>query len=552
MLVVVGCAFAAWTASASADYTWTGDFFCARSVRPCSYATGWHEANWTTAPPEASDPNLGTLSFPALPNCGQGTCYGSMDDLTFGMSATAIDIDDAVGYQVQSDDGVGPAPAIGLGAGGLTATPTAASNSYGSGVWWMQPLDLTAAQTWTVTGDGTWQDTPFVMDTPITAGGPSPAADALTVALGGNQFLTFREGLEVGPVTVSGANSSDSGENAAKNGTLYANDINGSDDAPVTVNNVEYAIEPNEDELSDTQTVGPLTTHGAFLQIGDGNTPHDGILDVGGTVNLDAGTELGTEIDQSGAVPGTDFAQLSATGNISLNGTLVADGGGCKMGIGDVATPITTTGTLSGSFSNAPNGSMTPLQPCFASNQGEMGVQIGYTNNSMTETVVPATSTATLLTANPLSPAANQSVTLTANVTAATFLFSGPAGTVEFFDGTTPISGCTAVALTATDANAGTATCTTAFASPDMADVKAVFTSSGPSGLSTSTSGAPGAGAGTSGEPVAAAARPAPGRARVAAPARAAHPPAAHPRAAILGHPRAVPRPVGARRPRAR
>jgi hypothetical protein len=497
VMIVFGCSFLAWTGQASADYTWTGDFYCGGQYG-CSYATGWHEGNWTTGPPEASAPNLGTLSFPALPNCGQGTCYGSLDDLNFAMSATAIDIDDAVGYQVQSDDGDGPAPAIGLGSGGITATPAAASNAPVGGVWWGQPLDLTTAQSWSLSGDGTWQDTPFAIDGPITAGGASPAADALTIKLASTQYLTFLDGLEVGAVTVSGANSSDSGETAAQNGTLYANDINGDDGAPVTIDNVVYAIEPNEDDLPHTQTVGPLTTNGAFLQIGDGNTPHDAILDVNGAVNLGAGTVTGTEIDQSGATPGSDFAQLSASGNITLGGDLIADGGVCSVGVGDVATPITTTGTLSGTFSNVPDGAMTPLQPCFASNLGATGVQIGYTNHSMTETVVPGSSTATLLTANPLSPTANQSVTLTANVTAATFLYYGPAGAVEFFDGTTPIPGCTAQPLTASDANAGSATCTTSFASPDMADVTAAFTPTG-STITGSTSGAPGAGAGSSG-----------------------------------------------------
>ena len=499
VLLAVGCAFLVSTSYASADYTWTGDFLCGNQYG-CSYDTGWHEGNWTTAPPEASEPNLGTLNLPALPNCGQGACYSSVDDLSFSMSATKIDIDDAVGYQIGSDADTGPAPAIGLGSGGFNATPTAATNGDGAGLFWDQELDLTAPQTWTLTGDGTWQDTPITIGAPITAGGTNPSADALTIDLSNNQYLTFIDGLEVGAVTVSGANSSDTGYSSAQNGTLIANDINGDDDAPVTIDNVEYTIEPNEDHQPHTQTVGPLTTNGAFLQIGDGNAP-DASFDVRGTVDLGAGSVTGTEIDQSGSTPGTDFAQLSATGNVALGGQLVADGGGCSMGVGDVATPITTMGALSGTFANAPDGAMMPLQVCFAENQGGLGVQVRYTAKSVTETVVPASSTSTLLSTDPTDAAANQPVTLSADVTAATFLYAGPAGTVEFFDGATPIPGCTAQPVAATNANTGGARCTTSFATPDMSALTAVFTPSAGSGLTGSTSGAPGtrSGSGTTG-----------------------------------------------------
>src|ERR1700733_9948741 len=93
VLIVLGGTVTLWTASARADYTWTGNFFCGGQFG-CSYQDGWSEGNWTTGPPSAGNAMLGTLNFPALPSCGQGTCYSSLDDLSFPMSATGIYIDD--------------------------------------------------------------------------------------------------------------------------------------------------------------------------------------------------------------------------------------------------------------------------------------------------------------------------------------------------------------------------------------------------------------------------------------------------------------------------
>jgi hypothetical protein len=485
VLIVLGAAATLTTASARADYTWSGNFFCGGQYG-CSYQDGWSEGNWTTGPPTAGDPTLGTLDFPALPSCGQGTCYASLDDLSFPMSATGIDIDDAVGYDIQGDDGEGTPPPIGLGSGGITATAVPATNSLSGGVDWLQPLALTAPQTWSITGENNAPGTGFDLG-PVTAAGANPSADSLGITLGAQENLTFSAGLDVGAFTVSGTNPSDLGNDAAFNGTLYSPNINGDDDAPVTINNILYAVEPNVVHLAHTQTLGPLTTNGAWLQVGDGNVP-DGILSVNGTVNLGSSSVTGIEIDQGGSAPGTDFAQLQATGNVSLAGQLNVDGGPCTVGVGETATLITTTGTLTGTFANVANGAMTPMVPCYAPNSNVLGAQVTYGAHTMIATVVPGSSTATLLTENPTGPAANQSVTLTANVSAATLLEAGPAGTVEFLEGATPIAGCTAQALTANSANTGTATCATSFATTDPTNLSAVFTPTG-STLTGSNSG---------------------------------------------------------------
>jgi hypothetical protein len=501
VLIVLGGAATLWTASARADYTWTGNFFCGGQFG-CSYQDGWSEGNWTTGPPSAGNPTLGTLSFPALPACGQGTCYASLDDLSFPMSATGIDIDDAVGYDVQGDDGEGTPPPIGLGSGGITATAAPATNALSGGADWLQPLALTAPQTWSITGENNAPATAFYFG-PVTSAGANPSAESLGITLGDQQTLTFGAGLDVGAFTVSGANPSDLGNDAAFNGTLYSPNINGNDAAPVTINNVVYAVEPNVVHLAHTQTVGPLTTNGAWLQVGDGNLP-DAILSVNGTVNLGPTSVTGIEIDQAGSMPGTDFAQLQATGGVSLAGQLTVDGGPCTVGVGETATLITTTGTLSGTFANVANGAMTPMVACYAPNSSVLGAQVTYGTHTMTATVVPGSSTATLLAENPASPTANQPVTLTANVSAATLLQAGPAGTVEFLEGTTPIAGCTAQSLTANSANTGTATCATSFATAEPTNLSAVFTPTGSAltgssstGVSTGTGQGPGAGSGS-------------------------------------------------------
>jgi hypothetical protein len=346
---------------------------------------------------------------------------------------------------------------------------------------WAIPLSLTASQSWTITGDN--GATPYggslALLSPVTGSGAT-----LNAQLGSEGSLAVRNGMQVSTFAATGANTADSGFKAASNGTIFPTSLNSSPAAPVSVSDVVL----NDEHLQTSQPVpddiGPLTASGAFINVGDGNSP-DAILAVQGAVNLDASTVTQFSIDQAGSTPSTDYSQLTATGNVSLAGTLSV-AGNCSMGTGSTATLITTTGTLSGTFANAPEGGIVAFEnSCSPS----LAAQIHYTSNSVTATVVAGGTTATTLSASPTTATTNQPVSMTATVTTGTPLYAGPAGTVQFLNGTTAIPGCTAQPLTASNATTGTATCAVAFAAAGSpAAVSAVYTPAGGSGLAGSTS----------------------------------------------------------------
>jgi hypothetical protein len=88
----------------------------------------------------------------------------------------------------------------------------------------------------------------------------------------------------------------------------------------------------------------------------------------------------------------------------------------------------------------------------------------------------PPTPTSTALSSSPPSSVTNQTVTLTATVTPSS---PAPTGTVEFFNGGVPISGCTTETLALNGSGAYTATCQTSFAAASSPEpLSATFTSS--------------------------------------------------------------------------
>jgi hypothetical protein len=122
----------------------------------------------------------------------------------------------------------------------------------------------------------------------------------------------------------------DTGFKAAINGTIFPTSLNSSPANPVSVTDVALADEPNQTLQPHTDDIGPLTATGAFVQIRDGNSP-DGTLAVQGAITLNPGTVTQLMIDQSGSTPSTDYAQLTATGNIALGGTLSIESPDCSM-----------------------------------------------------------------------------------------------------------------------------------------------------------------------------------------------------------------------------
>ena len=94
----------------------------------------------------------------------------------------------------------------------------------------------------------------------------------------------------------------------------------------------------------------------------------------------------------------------------------------------------------------------------------------GSTSAAVTVVDLTPTATTTTLSASSTSPAFGTSVTFTATASAADS--TNPAGTVEFLNGTTPISGCTAVAINPPTS----ATCPTSTLPSGADSITAVFT----------------------------------------------------------------------------
>ncbi len=454
------------TAGAVSDYTWTG----------AASSSGWSQGgNWGGSGGPIPGESVGTLTFPA-PLSGCTACYQSDDDVG-GIVANAIHIADDQSYSLLGDQ-------LGLGAGGITAAPGSAGSSPQGGTNIANPLVLSTSQTWSVTG----VTTPGVFGGLEIGGGVSGSQYTLGVQLGNQGELDATgNGIEVGAFTATGADTADTGLNAGRNGTIRVASLNSLDGNPISLTDVQLDDDPNQAPIPHTLQIGPLTATGANVAIGDGNTP-DALMSVNGPVTFGAGNVAIFAIDQAGSTPGTDYSQLSATGNITLGGDLQVDqGGACAtLGTGATATLITTSGALSGVFANAPDGAVIPLVDC--PSQG-LAARIGYTANSVTATVVSGGTTSTSLSADSGAATTNQPVSLTATVRTGTPLYAGPAGTVAFLDGTTAVPGCTAQPLTASDASTGTATCSASFAaSGSPTALTAVFTPAGGLGLTGSTS----------------------------------------------------------------
>jgi hypothetical protein len=222
------------------------------------------------------------------------------------------------------------------------------------------------------------------------------AAVALTASTPRGDLFVDSD-MEVGPVTSNGPGGFHIG---GPPGSGNPGSVNGTDGQSVTINGGSLVANPNS-------TTGPLTINGGTLLLGT-NPQNNGAttLHVNGAARLGSSITTTTFINDNGSTPGTDFSQVSASGNITLGGQLSVNQGPStgtcvKLSPGDVATLFTTTGTLSGTFTGVPNGQVITMASSCQSTAPQL--QIHYTSNSVTATVVSATTTptTTLTTPNP-------------------------------------------------------------------------------------------------------------------------------------------------------
>ncbi len=332
--------------------TWTGG--------AANGASSWSDgSNWSSgvAPTPSWD---GTLTFPALASCDSSTntCYTSENDLT-GVVAKEISIDDGSGYDVTGNP-------ITLGEGGINAATTGFTSTS-----WAPAITLSADQTWSLNG-GT-------LDLQSDVTGPT---DTLGIDLTNSAILGMSEDNELGAVTITG------GSAIGDRVIFYTagGSLNGTDGNAVSLTDVDLGTIFN-------LSVGPLTLTGADLSLGgtSGGTPETPVVSVDGAASLGSNSELALSIAPNGSAPsaGSNYSQLSASGNVTVGGDLVLDqlASTCTaLTPGAVYTLAQSTGgTLSGTFANAPQDG-TATVDCGVATEGT--VRLNYTSTELTATVI--------------------------------------------------------------------------------------------------------------------------------------------------------------------
>lgn len=175
------------------------------------------------------------------------------------------------------------------------------------------------------------------------------------------------------------------GEAGALNGFvgLLGAELNWSDQDAVTLSHIL---------LLGSGGVGALSTN--HVEIGVGAGRPTGAIQAQ-SVALDAGSEVEFEITGSGTTAGVDYGQLSSVGAVALGGATIgvfvapASGTSCPTpSPGQTYTFVSTTGSLSGSFGNAPEGTEIPVR--FSKNcstHPSTHLRIAYHRSGPTQTV---------------------------------------------------------------------------------------------------------------------------------------------------------------------
>jgi hypothetical protein len=314
----------------TSSFVWTGN----ASGHDWSFGSNWEGGSQ----PSSAEPV--TLEFPRLPDCsGSSTCYTSENNVS-GLTAESIKLDNGDEYALSGDG-------ITLGSGGLTASP-ASGSSGAAGDFIELPFQLSASQTWSIAGrnGGGLGENGALLQGNLTGS----SATALTFEISNEAKFILNNETEVGPTTISGADTSEAG---IFNGFVeYFADLNFSNGNPVSVNHIF---------LIGSGAIGALRTNDAELDIGSASKQAEGII--ADSATFDSGSGVGFQITGTGGVAGEDYSQLESAGPIELGGStlfvegLKPEGGSCpSLGRGQTYTFVSTTGKLSGSFANAPEG----------------------------------------------------------------------------------------------------------------------------------------------------------------------------------------------------
>jgi hypothetical protein len=429
VVLVAAGVFVCWAGpAAAANFTWSGG----DTATPTAV---WSDAaNWVGGVAPAADATAGAISFPELTSGGCvsvppiGTCYASDNDVT-GLIAGQLDFNSHAGlYSLSGNE-------LTLEDGIKSASDASVS----------LPIALGAPQTWNVAGS-------------FDVFGPVSGDQSLTIDMSPAASLNLGNPLphiggtvddEIGPVTVEGGTINLFGE---------LNDVDGN---PVVLKETSGLL---------GDTLGPLT-----LQ--------DSQVTFEGTVNVPSAS-----FDNLSTVTLAPSSSIASTGAIDLGGADLASFGGVAF-INEVDQPqcdaepigtteqlVSTTGELTGTFGNVPEGAIV-YDGCGGQ------VRINYHESGATQTVTGTflgKPTQMTLSVGPQSARTNQQMLLTAQVS---FVVEEPPGelqgSVAFEQGGVALPGCGAVPLRWSGDNYTTylASCEASFAATSSpVPISAVFT----------------------------------------------------------------------------
>jgi hypothetical protein len=340
---------------------------------------GWSSGvNWVgESTPSPSGPV--DLEFPHLPSpaCTSAppsdTCYASDNDVG-NLEIGSLHVDDGADYELHGDG-------ITLSST-LTASPDSVTN--GPAIDDIDlPISLAGSEAWVVAGraGGAVAEDGISLEKGIDG-----SQEDLTFNMDEKAALYLRDDIETELVAFGGGGTGVAGD---LNGVvdLQEASLNASDGGPVIVGGVL---------MLGSGSTGPLFAQGAELVVGNGY-PAGGIEAKNAT--FDASSQVEFEISGSGAIADTDYSQLSSAGTIALGGAsfgvLVTPTSGTScptLAPGQTYTFVSTTGTLSGSFANAPEGTEIPVvyaKSC--ATHPSTYLRIAYHRSGETQTVTGTT-----------------------------------------------------------------------------------------------------------------------------------------------------------------
>jgi hypothetical protein len=446
--------------AAGTPFTWLGG---------SSTSQLWSDAgNWSGGTAPSSNASNLDLTFPDLGSCtSPDACYEGTNDRT-GLGLDSVDFTGTAfdSYQLGGNQ-------VSVGSGGISSSSIAALS---------MPLQLTATQTWSVGGGDVTLAGPVTGSSPLTvdlSDTPSPFDNTGTLAVTGD--------TEVGPVTFTTPSNTPLGLIELTAVSSNSASLNGTNGHAVSLTNGTNSQTHLIVGGPGTNEIGALSLgSGSFLNLGapGGSLPAAGPADlhVNGGVTFSPSSGFADTFHSVGTTAGTDFGELTATGDVTLTG---ASFGATDDAVGSCPTDseigtsfplIQTPGTISGVFTGAGGDELVALN--FGNSCAAM-MQMHYTPHEVYGTIVSTTgqSSSMVVSATPPTTVAGQSVTLTATLSGSS---GTPTGSVVF-EG--PSVGTVCIATVA----AGTASCSSAAAPVGQDGITAIY--SGDSTYSFRTSG---------------------------------------------------------------